>query len=68
MKYISRASAIAATAALAAPAFAHAGEHSSYAIIETIAHWVAQPSHGLPLLFAAAAIVGTVIYTRRQRG
>lgn len=67
MKYISRTSAAAATAAFAAPAFAHGG-HTEMNVVQTILHWASQPVHGFGLLVAAAAIAGTVVYSRRQRG
>lgn len=68
MKYIHRISAVAATAAMASPAFADAGAHHDMNVVQAIIHWVSQPSHGLPLLLAAAAIIGVVAYSRRQRG
>jgi len=67
MKYISRTSAIAAAAAFAAPAFAN-GSHHDMGVVQTIIHWASQPVHGFGLLVAAAAIVGAVVYSRRQRG
>ncbi len=67
MKYISRTSAVAAFAALAAPAFAHSGHHDM-SVVQAIVHWASQPVHGFGLLVAAAAIVGGVVYSRRQRG
>jgi|GEM_PF-2220835 len=67
MKYISRTSAVAAVAALAAPAFAN-GAHHDMNIVQTIIHWASQPVHGFGLLVAAAVIISGVVYSRRQRG
>lgn len=68
MKYISRISAMAATAALAAPAFAHTDGSHDMSIAQTVLHWASQPTHGLALLFGAAIVVAAVVYSRRQRG
>lgn len=66
MKYFHRLPAAAAALALAAPAFAHTGHHNSD-IIATVIHWLAQPTHGLPVL-VLAALTALAIYAKRARG
>lgn len=66
MKYFHRLPAAAAAIALAAPAFAHTGHHDANVITTTL-HWLAQPTHGLPILMLAG-LTAVAIYAKRQRG
>ena len=67
MKFTKSIAAIAASLAVAAPAFAHEGDHSAY-IMANIAHWLSSPSHSLFAVIGGIVMAGLIIkFARRNK-
>ncbi len=53
-------------ASVAAPAFAHNGEHS-FSFVTAIGHWLTSPSHSLFAVIAGLVGLGLVVRFYRKR-
>ena len=58
--------AIAAPVLIAAPAFAHDGEHS-HGFVATAMHWLSSPTHSLFAVVGGVAVVGAIVAIRKKR-
>lgn len=53
-------------AAASQPAFAHAGSHHSFNIVEAMTHYFSEPLHGGLIVAAGAAVVALRVYVKSR--